>query len=73
MKLSRRKFLVNSSLSLAGTMFFSNNIFANKNAMETILGIQLYSVRDDMKKDPTGYVETISCNGIQKCGTCQLC
>jgi sugar phosphate isomerase/epimerase len=65
MKLSRRKFLVNGSLSLAGTMFFSNNIFANTSAMQTTLGIQLYSVRDDMKKDPLGTLKQLAAMGYR--------
>jgi sugar phosphate isomerase/epimerase len=65
MQLSRRKFLVNSSLSLAGTMFFSNNIFANKNAMDTILGIQLYSIRDEMKKDPLDTLKQLAAMGYK--------
>src|SRR6266850_2484735 len=36
MSLSRRKFLVNGSLSLAGTLFFRNNIFAKKDPMGTL-------------------------------------
>jgi len=65
MQLSRRKFLVNSSLSLAGTMFFSNNIFANKNAIDTILGIQLYSIRDEMKKDPLDTLKKLASMGYK--------
>ena len=65
MKLSRRKFLVNGSLSIAGTMFFPNNIFANKNDKEHILGIQLYSIRDDMKKDPLATLKQLSAMGYK--------
>ena len=65
MQLSRRKFLVKSSLSLAGTMFLSNNIFADKKAMDTILGIQLYSVRDDMEKDPQGTLKQLAAMGYK--------
>ena len=65
MKLSRRKFLVNSSLTLAGAMFFSNNIFANEKAKNTILGLQLYSVRDDMKRDPLGTLKKLSAMGYK--------
>ena len=65
MKLSRRKFIVKGSLSLAGTMFFSNNIFANKNAKKITLGIQLYSVRDDMKKDPLGTLKQLAAMGYR--------
>jgi len=60
MQLSRRKFLVNGSLSLAGTLFLSNQLFANKKAMNTTLGIQLYSVRDDMKQDPLGTLKKLA-------------
>ena len=65
MQLSRRKFLVNSSLSLAGTLFLPNQIFANKKAMNTILGIQLYSVRDDMKQDPPGTLKALAAMGYK--------
>lgn len=51
MNTSRRTFLKNSSVALAGSMAFSNGLFAQKKARQ-ITGIQLYSVRDDMKKDP---------------------
>lgn len=63
MKLSRRKFLVSSSLSVAGTMLLPNNIFASSNAMSSIMGIQLYSVRDDMKKDPLGTMKQLAAMG----------
>ncbi|MFN2439269.1 MAG: sugar phosphate isomerase/epimerase family protein, partial [Chitinophagaceae bacterium] len=65
MKLSRRKFLVKGSLSLAGTMFFPNQIFANNNAKKITLGIQLYSVRDDMKKDPLGTLKQLAAMGYK--------
>src|SRR5665647_628092 len=65
MPLSRRKFIVNGSLSLAGTMFLSNNIFANTKAMNTTLGLQLYSVRDDMKKDPLGTLKQLADMGYK--------
>jgi sugar phosphate isomerase/epimerase len=65
MKLSRRKFLVSGSLSLAGTMFLPNNILANKSAREISVGIQLYSVRDDMKKDPLGTLKQLAAMGYR--------
>ena len=65
MKLSRRKFLVNSSLSLAGTMLFSDSIFAAFNAPQKRLGIQLYSVRDEMKKDPLGTLKQLAAMGYK--------
>lgn len=65
MKLSRRKFLVNSSLTVAGTLFLSNHTFANEKAKNTILGLQLYSVRDDMKRDPLGTLKKLSAMGYK--------
>lgn len=65
MQLSRRKFLVNSSMSLAGTMLFSNNIFATGNVPSVNLGIQLYSVRDDMQKNPLATLQQIAAIGYK--------
>ena len=48
--LTRRTFVKNSSLAIAGATLFSKDLFAaGKN--KTITGVQLYSVRDEMKKD----------------------
>jgi sugar phosphate isomerase/epimerase len=65
MQLSRRKFLVNSSLTLAGSMILSNNIFANAKDKNTILGIQLYTVRDDMKKNTAGTLKQLAAMGYK--------
>ena len=65
MALSRRKFLANSSLTLAGAMLLSDNLFANKKYSNTIVGIQLYSVRDDMKKDPMGTLKALAAMGYK--------
>jgi sugar phosphate isomerase/epimerase len=53
MTTSRRRFLKNSAVLLAGTTLLSKTGFAAARPGE-ILGIQLYSIRDDMKKDPVG-------------------
>ena len=53
MKTSRRSFIQNSALFLAGTALLSKTAFAAAKPSE-IVGIQLYSVRDDMTKDPKG-------------------
>ena len=50
MQTSRRNFLKSSAL-IAGATVFSRNVFASPSKKE-ILGIQLYSVRDDMSKAP---------------------
>ncbi|MDP4283212.1 MAG: TIM barrel protein [Bacteroidota bacterium] len=65
MKLTRRKFLVNSSIALAGTMLLPDSIFARKKATDHILGIQLYSVRDDMKTDPLGTLKQLAAMGYK--------
>lgn len=59
MPISRRQFVQNSALTLTGAALFSKSIFAGpKN--KTITGVQLYSVRDEMKKDPLGTLKKIS-------------
>lgn len=65
MKISRRKFLVSSSLSLAGTMLLSNEIFAASTFRRRNLGLQLYSVREDMQKDPTGTLKLLAEMGFK--------
>src|SRR5436190_24318154 len=65
MKLSRRKFLVSGSISLAGTMFLPNRMFARNDAANTLLGIQLYSVRDDMGKAPLDTLKQIADMGYK--------
>ena len=53
MATSRRTFLKNSAVLLAGTTLLSKGAIAAPNHSQ-IVGLQLYSVRDDMKKDPIG-------------------
>lgn len=68
MTLSRRKFLMSGSLSLAGTMLWSKGLFATNTLVkddEHILGIQLYSVRDDMKNDPSGTLKQLAAMGYK--------
>lgn len=61
---SRRKFIKTGALAIAGTAMFSNEIFAAKKRKE-ILGIQLYSVRDDMMKDPSGTLKQLADMGYK--------
>ena len=56
---SRRKFLQNSAVLLAGTTLLSKAAFSAPKSSE-IVGIQLYSVRDDMKKDPLGTLKQLA-------------
>lgn len=60
--ISRRAFIKNSAFALAGTSF-SSQFTLNK--ARQILGIQLYSVRDDMKKDPLGTLKQLAATGYK--------
>ena len=53
MKTTRRSFIQNSAILLAGTALLSKTACAVAKSSE-IIGIQLYSVRDAMKNDPVG-------------------
>lgn len=59
MKSSRRAFLKNTTLAVAGATLVSPALTASGKA-KAIVGIQLYSVRDDMKKDPSGTMKKLA-------------
>jgi sugar phosphate isomerase/epimerase len=59
MKTSRRQFIQNSAVLLAGTALLSKTALAAVKSSE-IIGLQLYSVRDDMKKDPLGTLKQLA-------------
>ncbi len=63
MTISRRAFLKNSSITLAGISVLPS-VLKNKTPRD-ILGVQLYSVRDDMKKDPAGTLKKLSQMGYK--------
>ncbi|TKK69343.1 sugar phosphate isomerase/epimerase [Ilyomonas limi] len=65
MNTSRRTFLKQSSFALAGVSLLSNRLFAAAAASNEITGIQLYSVRDDMKKDPSGTLKQLADMGYK--------
>jgi sugar phosphate isomerase/epimerase len=66
MKNSRRSFLKRSTLALAGTSILSKISLANLNAADgELTGIQLYSVRDDMGKDPLGTLKQLAGMGYK--------
>jgi len=65
MNKSRRKFLKQSTLAAAGTVLISNNIFSMNKASTHVLGVQLYSVRDDMQKDPSGTLKQLAAMGYK--------
>jgi sugar phosphate isomerase/epimerase len=64
MPVTRRTFVKNSSLVLAGASLFSSSLFA-AGKKKTITGIQLYSIRDDMKKDPLATLKKLADMGYR--------
>ena len=64
MHTSRRKFVKNSALAVAGATLFSKYLFVpEKN--KTITGIQLYSIRDDMKAAPSETLKKLADMGYK--------
>lgn len=59
MNTSRRKFLKKSALAVATTAVLPRVLFAS-GEQEVLTGIQLYSIRDDMKKDPLGTLKLLA-------------
>ncbi len=51
MNKSRREFIKKSTLTVAGLSLASQSLFAFKKD-DILTGVQLYSIRDDMKRDP---------------------
>jgi sugar phosphate isomerase/epimerase len=64
MNSSRRSFIQKTAFVLAGSTVFSRSLFAAA-ASQHITGIQLYSVRDDMKKDPLATLKALADMGYQ--------
>lgn len=64
MNQSRRTFLKNSALAVAAAGLMPEGTFAAP-TKKRILGIQLYSVRDDMKNDPSGTLRKLADMGYK--------
>jgi len=58
MQISRKKFIQDSTLTIAGALLFSKALAGGKPG--TITGVQLYSIRDEMKKDPLGTLKKLA-------------
>jgi sugar phosphate isomerase/epimerase len=65
MNKSRRKFLAQSAVAIAGFSLLKSKTFGSPFASDHITGLQLYSVRDDMTKDPSGTLKQLSAMGYQ--------
>jgi sugar phosphate isomerase/epimerase len=61
---TRRMFIRNSALTIAGATLLSKDLFAATKPGE-LLGVQLYSVRDDMKKDPPATLKLVAKAGYK--------
>lgn len=64
MPTSRRTFLKNSSIAIAASSFLPGHIFG-QNKKQELVGIQLYSIRDDMKTDPLGSLKQLVAMGYK--------
>lgn len=62
---SRRKFLQTTGLFTASAMLASKDMFAASNKMKDF-GLQLWSVRDDLAKDPKGVLKQVASYGYKQ-------
>jgi sugar phosphate isomerase/epimerase len=61
MNTSRRTFVKSGAMIALGAAIFPRSVFAgSKMKAKGIVGLQLYSVRDDMMKDPKGSLEQLA-------------
>jgi sugar phosphate isomerase/epimerase len=65
MSTSRRDFMKKGALGLFGTTAWLTATKAKAAATGELMGLQLYSVRDDMKKDPTGTLKQLAAMGYK--------
>ena len=65
MPTSRRTFIRNSALAVAGTRLLSPEWLAAEKKKKELTGVQLYSVRDDMRKDPAGTLKALADMGYK--------
>lgn len=64
MTTSRREFLKQSALALAGTAVLGHSVLAAPKGKE-LIGLQLYCVRDQMKADPLGTLKQLAAIGYK--------
>ncbi|KQS41992.1 TIM barrel protein [Pedobacter sp. Leaf194] len=64
--ISRRNFLLNSSMVAAAALLAPSFAFA---AREQVVGLQLYSLRDDLPKDVKGVLEKVAKAGFKEVET----
>ena len=64
MKTSRRTFLKSGAMVALGAAILPRSAFAS-GSQEVVVGLQLYSVRDDMMKDPKGSLKKLADMGYK--------
>ena len=62
--MKRRDFLQKGAMALAASTALSHDLFAAKKKKEMV-GVQLYSVRDEMRKDPLGTLKKVADMGYK--------
>ena len=65
MKTNRRTFIRSGAMAVAGALVLKDSLLASAARYEAkgIVGLQLYSVRDDMQKDPLGTLKQVAAMG----------
>jgi len=61
----RREFLKTTTMAMAGAMLVPEALSASPKYPEKLVGLQLYSVREDMTKDPLGTLKKLSAMGYR--------
>lgn len=64
MRSSRRKFLKSGALAVAGAAMIPRQVWASS-SQNVVLGIQLYSIREAMSKDPASTLEELAKMGYK--------
>jgi len=65
MKTSRRTFIRSGAMAVAAAALLPDSVFAAKKRVNGIVGVQLYSVRDEMSKDPLGSLTQVAKMGYK--------
>jgi sugar phosphate isomerase/epimerase len=64
MNTSRRTFVKSGAMAILGTALLPKTVFASTQ-QKALVGIQLYSIRDDMQSDPLGSLKKIAAMGYK--------
>lgn len=65
MNTSRRTFIKSGAALIAAAAVMPGEVLAAKKRKKGIIGVQLYSVRDEMRKDPLGSLKQVAAMGYE--------